>query len=79
MERDEDDLELELLIAVGARVMLTSNLWTDVGLVNGALGVIQQIVYNLGISTPEPATYVLVRFDNYQGVPWDDIHSNISS
>ena len=72
MERDEEDLELELLIAVGARVMLTSNLWTDAGLVNGALGVIQQIVYNPGSSPPEPPTYVLVRFYNYLAVPWDE-------
>ena len=49
--------------------MLTSNLWTDAGLVNGALGVIQQIVYKPGSSPPEPPTYVLVRFDKYEGVP----------
>ena len=52
-EGDEEGLELELLIAIGARVMLTSNLWIDAGLVNGALGVIQQIVYNLGSSPLE--------------------------
>ena len=51
--------------------MLTSNLWTDAGLVNGALGVIEQIVYNLGSSSPEPPTYVLIKIDNYVGVPWD--------
>ena len=52
MEGDEEGLELELLIAIGARVMLTSNLWTDAGLINGALGVIQHIVCNLGSSPP---------------------------
>ena len=72
MERYEYDLELELIIAVGARVMLTSNLWIDAGLFNGALGVIQQIVYNPESSLPEPPTYVLVRFYNYLGVPWDE-------
>jgi len=71
VEKNEEDLELELLIVVGARVMLTSNLWTNAGLVNGALGVIQQIVYNPGSSPLEPPTYVLVRFDNYLGVPRD--------
>ena len=44
-EGDEEGLELELLIAIGARVKLTSNLWTKAGLVNGDLGVIKQTVY----------------------------------
>ena len=65
-------MALELLIAIGEKVMLTSNLWTNAGLVNGALGVIQQIVYNPGSSPPEPPTNVLVRFDNYLGVSWDE-------
>ena len=43
-EGDEEGLELELLIAIGARVILILNLWSNAGLVNGALGVIQQIV-----------------------------------
>ena len=71
-EENEEGLELELPIARGARVMLTSNLWTNAGLVNGALGFIQQIVYNPRSSPPEPPTYVLIKFDNYVGVPWDE-------
>ena len=72
MEGDEEGLELELLIAIEERVMLTSNLWIDAGLVNGALGVIQQIVYNPRSSPPKPPTYVLIKFDNYVGVLWDE-------
>ena len=68
MEGDEEGLKLELLIAIGARVMLTSNLWTDAGLVNGSLGFIQQIVYNPGSSPLKPSMYVLIKFDNYVGV-----------
>ena len=62
-------MELELLIAIGARVKLTSNLWTKAGLVNGDLGVIKQTLYNLGSLPPEPPMYVLIKFDNYVGVP----------
>ena len=72
MEIYEEDLEHELLIPYGARVMLTSNLWKNKRIINGALGVIQQIVYNPGSSPLEPPTYVLVIFDNYLGVPWDE-------
>ena len=41
-------------------------------MLNGGLGVIQQILYNPGSSPPEPPTYVLIKFDNYVGVPWDE-------
>jgi len=72
MEIDKEDLELELRIPVGARVMLTSNIWTDFGLINGALVFVEQIVYDLGCLPPKPPTYVLIRFDNYVGFPWDE-------
>ena len=38
---DEDDMKLELVIAIGDRVMLTSNIWTNAGVVNSALGVVE--------------------------------------
>jgi hypothetical protein len=38
MEADEKTMYYELLISIGARVMINSNLWTNVGLFNGALG-----------------------------------------
>lgn len=54
-------MEFELLVAVGARGMLTSNLWTKARVSNRALGI---------ALTPHPPTYVLVIFNNYLGVPW---------
>ena len=46
MEAYEEDLELDLLIAIGGRVMLTQCIRIDARLTNGALGVVEQMVYN---------------------------------
>ena len=35
------------------------------------VGVVEQIMYNLEILPLEPPTYVLLRFYNFVGVPWD--------
>ena len=72
-----DELELELLISTGSRVMLTTNLWIEAGLVNGALGFIKSIVYRLGTAPPKRPTYVTVEFDNYFGIPFDDHHPKV--
>ena len=79
MEGDEEGLKLELLIAIGESVILTSSLWTDAWLVNGALGVIQQIVYNPGSSPQYPSTHVLRKFDNYVGIAWDESFPQVVS
>ena len=46
--------------------MLTSNLWVDVGLINGAMGTIQAICYRTG-GPPDLPIAIMVRFDNYSG------------
>ena len=55
-----------LLLASQARVMLTSNIWQQVGLCNGAAGTIYQFLYQ----TDHLPTAVLVNFDNYAGPPF---------
>ena len=67
-----DELVMELLICKDSRVMLTSNLWIEAGLVNGALGYIRKIVYKQGSAPPELPTYVMVEFDGYSGLPFKD-------
>ena len=46
--------------------MLTSNLWVDVGLVNGAMGTIHAICYRTG-GPPDLPMAIMVKFDSYSG------------
>ena len=71
---DAAGLEPTICIAHGARVMLTANLWVDVGLVNGAMGTVVAICYRNG-GPPDLPTAVMVRFDCYSGPTLTD--SNI--
>jgi ATP-dependent DNA helicase PIF1 len=67
-------LDIELLLSKDARVMLTLNLWIEASLVNGALGYVQNIVYRPGSAPPLPPSYVLMDFDSYSRIPFDDHH-----
>ena len=51
--------------------MLTSNLWVDVGLVNGAMGTVQAICYQTG-GPPDLPTAVMIHFDNYSCPTYHD-------
>jgi len=46
---------------------LISNLWTNQGLVNGAMGTVVDILYELGRTPPSLPTVILVKMDNYTG------------
>ena len=63
---DAGGLEAIVCLARSARVMLTSNLWVKVGLVNGAMGTIEAIAYRSG-GPPDLPLAVMVRFDHYSG------------
>ena len=70
--RSADDfggLEARTVLAEGARVSLTKNLWTDKGLFNGSLGTVVAFLYAEGEHPDDgdlPET-VVVNFDAYLG------------
>lgn len=66
-EEETGGLHHVIYISVGCRVMLTRNLWTKAGLVNGALGTVMAIIYDEDIHPPDLPLYILVKFDKYYG------------
>ena len=60
---DMGGLEPVIYLSKGAKVMLTLNLWTDVGLCNGAIGTVLDFVYAEGEQPPCLPICLLVQFD----------------
>ena len=49
--------------------MLSCNLWTERGLVNGSMGTVVAILYRSG-GPPDLPVAVMVQFDKYSGPTW---------
>ena len=67
-----NERELNVCLAHDACVMLTSNLWVDMGLVNGAVGTVVAISYKDGSAPPNLLVAVTVKFDSYSGPTFAD-------
>lgn len=58
----------DLYVSRGSRVMLRSNLWTNKGLVNGAIGTVVDILYRPNETHKENLPLaILIKWDNYKG------------
>lgn len=67
----EEQLAFEILLSIDQEIMLIANLWIEVGLVNGALGQIKQIVYDAASKPLDLPKYVVILFKHYTGPSWD--------
>ena len=61
------NLQPKLLIARGALVMLTNNIWPSVGLCNGSTRTVVDIIYKTDHQPPLLPIAVVVKFDKYSG------------
>ena len=61
-----------VFLAKTAKVMLTMNLWSHVGLCNGATGTVRHIIYDH--RPPNLPLPVILQFDNYRGPAFIDSH-----
>ena len=71
---DFGGLEPTIYLAKNARVMLTHNLWTEVGLCNGAMGTVVDVIYAEGCKPPVLPIAIIVQFDkkDYSGPSFCD-------
>ena len=65
-------LEPSIFLSKGAKIMLTMNLWTDVGLCNGATGTVVDFIYANNQQPPDLPVSIIVKFDNYSGPSIND-------
>ena len=64
---DAGGLQSEVFLARGATVMLTSNLWQEVGLCNGTVGTVKELLFHQDKPPPCLPIAVLVHFPRYKG------------
>eukprot|EP00978_Attheya_sp_CCMP212_P017539 scaffold46862_cov30-Attheya_sp.AAC.2 len=58
-------------LAVGAKILVTQNITTYVGICNGSTGIVKDIVYAEGMLAPSLPQFVIVDFGNmYTGPPF---------
>jgi len=68
---EDEQLDAKVLLCIGQQVILTSNLWVETSLVNGALGKFISILYAMHSKPPDLPFFVVIDFVHYKGPSWD--------
>jgi hypothetical protein len=56
-------LQASIIIARNSRVMITSNLWTQMGITNGTTGTLRFIIYSSNVGPPSLPIAVIMELD----------------
>jgi hypothetical protein len=57
--------------------MLTTNLWDEVGLANGLMGIIHNMSWDIGLDISFMLLVILVKFNGYDGPAFPDCGDGI--
>jgi ATP-dependent DNA helicase PIF1 len=66
---EASNLPNQLPLCIGARVMITTNVWTERGLVNGTTGIVDNILWDSSVTNPRETMpkAVLLALQDYSG------------
>jgi hypothetical protein len=78
-EEEADNLLAEIHMCIGAKVMLTTNLWNKVELINSSMGIIHNISWDVRQDISSMTSVILVKFDGYTRLAFPDCRKGIVS